>query len=148
MGEDPMHARLGVTCQPKAVQLFSHVPFFFDSGAVAPELFFNSPASVCTLRGEAALMYAVLEDAVRCFREQFISRGQQARRLGREAEEWLFSEDQHWPFSFVNICAVLGLDVTYVRQGLLRWHQRPPKEARKTRWRAVVSGRRPLRSAA
>jgi hypothetical protein len=143
-----MHARLGITCQPKAVQLFARTPFFFDSGAVAPELFFDPPASMCSLRGEAALMYAVLEDAVRCFREQFISEGPHAKRLGREAEEWLFSEDQQWPFSFINICAVLGLDAACIRQGLLRWQQRPPTESRKNRWRAVVSGRRPLSSAA
>jgi len=143
-----MHARLGITCQPKSVQLFTRPLFFFDSGAVAPELFFNPPVSLCSLRGEAALMYAVLEDAVRCFREQFVSGGQQAKRLGREAEEWLFNEDQQWPFSFINICAVLGLDSAYIRQGLLRWHQRPPTVSRKNRWRAVVSGRRPLSSAA
>jgi len=147
-GENYMHAKLGITCQPKPFQLLSRVPFLFDSGAVPPELFFDPPASACLLRGEVALMYAVLEDAVQCFREQFISDGHHARRLGREAEQWLFSEDQQWPFSFVNICAVLGLDTEYIRLGLLQWYQRPPTRSRKERWRAVTSGRRPLRSAA
>jgi hypothetical protein len=143
-----MYARLGITCQPKLSQLLIRAPFLFDSGAVSPDLFFNSPISVCASRGEVALMYAVLEDAVRCFQEQFVSGGQHAKRLGREAEAWFFSEDYKWPFSFVNICAVLGLDTEYIRQGLLRWRQRPPVQSRKNRWRAVVSGRRPLSSAA
>jgi hypothetical protein len=143
-----MHARLGITCQPKPYPLLTRGPFLFDSGAVPPELFFNPPASMSSSRGEVALMYAVLEDAVQCFREQFVSEGHHAQRLGREAEQWLFSEDQQWPFSFANICAVLGLDAEYIRLGLLRWYQRPPTRSRKERWRAVTSGRRPLRSAA
>jgi hypothetical protein len=143
-----MHARLGITCQPKSSQLLMRAPFLLDSGAVSPDLFFNSPAGVYSLRGEVALMYAVLEDAVRCFQEQFTAGGPHAKRLGREAEAWFFSEDQQWPFSFVNICAVLGLDTEYIRQGLLRWGQHPPLQSRKNRWRAVVSGRRPLSSAA
>ncbi len=143
-----MYARLGITCQPKSFQLFTRVPFLFDSGVVSPDLFFSPPTSVCSLRGEVALMYAVLEDAVRCFQEQFVSGGQHAKRLGREAAAWFFSEDQQWPFSFLNICAVLGLDPEYIRQGLRRWSQRPPMQSRKNRWRAVVSGRRPLSSAA
>lgn len=143
-----MQARLGITCQPKSFQLLTRAPFLFDSGAVSPDLFFSPPTSAGALRGEVALMYAVLEDAVRCFQEQFISGGQHAKRLGREAEAWFFSEDQQWPFSFVNICAALGLDTAYIRQGLRRWYQRPPLQLRKNRWRAVVSGRRPLSSAA
>ena len=143
-----MYARLGITCQPQPFQLLTRAPFLCDSGAVHPDIFFGPPVSACSLRGEFALMYAVLEDALRCFRDQFVSEGRHAQRLGREAEEWFFSEDHHWPFSFVNICAVLGLDPEYIRLGLERWRQRPPTRLRKERWRAVASGRRPLRSAA
>jgi hypothetical protein len=143
-----MYARLHITCQPRPFQLFTRAPFLYDSGAITPELFFDGPANKCTLRGEFALMYAVLEDAFRCFQEQFVSGRQHTQRLAREAEEWFFSEDPHWPFSFVNICAVLGLDPGYIRSGLRRWRQHPPKQLRKERWRAVVSGRRPLRGAA
>ncbi len=143
-----MYARLGITCQPKPFQLLTRSPFLFDSGAVHPDIFFGPPVSACSLRGEFALMYAVLEDAIRCFRDQFVSEGRHAQRLGREAEEWFFNEDQRWPFSFVNICAVLGLDPAYIRLGIERWRQRPPTRLPKERWRAVASGRRPLRSAA
>ena len=143
-----MHARLHITCQPRPFQLFTRAPFLYDPGATVPQLFFGSPTSACSLRGEFALMYAVLEDAFRCFQEQFVSGRQHTQRLAQEAEEWFFSEDRHWPFSFVNICAVLGLDPGYIRLGLKRWLQHPPKQIRRERWRAVVSGRKPLRGAA
>lgn len=75
---------------------------------------------------EAALMRAVLEDAINCFRNQFHSTGRRQQRLAREAEEWLFSDDSHWPFSFLHICAVLGLDPEYIRLGLKRLSQHRP----------------------
>lgn len=46
-------------------------------------------------------------------------------RLHREALAWLLEEDESWPFSFVNVCRELGLDVGLVRKVVL-------KEQRKT----------------
>jgi len=83
--------------------------------------FFSPSARSYTERGEAALMRAVLEDALHCVAKQFSHRGRRSQRLAREAEAWFFAEDEHWPFAFVNICAVLGLDPAYVRRGLTRW---------------------------
>jgi hypothetical protein len=70
-------------------------------------------------------MRAVLDDAIDCFQKQFVAGGVRAQRLAKEAEAWLFSDDDHWPFSFVNICAALGLDPAYIRRELTRWCQRP-----------------------
>jgi len=67
-------------------------------------------------------MRAVLEDAVNCFQR---AHGPNGDRLVKEAERWLFSNDTRWPFSFVNICLVLGLNVEYMRLGLKRWRQNP-----------------------
>jgi hypothetical protein len=67
---------------------------------------------------EVTLMCAVLEDAMICFKGQLLSRTRQARRLGREAEEWLFNDDSRWIFSFASICGVLDLDADYIRKGL------------------------------
>jgi hypothetical protein len=69
-------------------------------------------------------MSAMLEDAVLCFQKALIAPGKRTNRLAREAEAWLFSEDEHWPFSFLNVCAVLGIDPHYFRKGLLQWRQR------------------------
>jgi hypothetical protein len=130
--------------------------FFFDLEtaskslppvAVLPEQFYQSPTGVGTTRGETALMRAVLEDALACFQQQFITSERRAQRLAREAEEWFFSDDRHWLFSFVSICAVLGLEPGYLRRGLKQWHQHRSAEPRKRRQRAVPVSR-PLKIAA
>lgn len=125
-------------------------PFLYDLGAasqalppatILPEQFYSSPAGTDTGRGEVALMRAVLEDAIGCFQKQSVKSGRRAQRLAKEAEEWLFTDDPHWPFSFVNICAVLGLDPGYLRLGLKRWRQRPPSPPEKERQRGMPAHR-------
>lgn len=90
-------------------------------GMLADEAF-NARASAAASYSEAALMCAVLEDAVDCFQQQYVCATRRAKHLGREAEEWLFSDDPHWPFSFLSICAALELCPQYIRQGLKSWH--------------------------
>ncbi|HJY80653.1 MAG TPA: hypothetical protein VKK81_06160 [Candidatus Binatia bacterium] len=100
------------------------------AAAVLPVQFFSISDRSYKDRGEVALMRAVLEDALNCVAKQSSSRGRRPQRLAREAEAWIFADDDHWPFAFVNICTVLGLDPGYVRRGLTRWclHRRtaPP----------------------
>jgi hypothetical protein len=107
-------------------------PFLYDLGAatqalppaaVLPEQFYSPAASAVSGRGEVALMRAVLEDAIDCFQKLLGKTDRRSQRLVREAEEWIFSEDLRWPFSFLNICNVLGIDPDYVRRGLKRWQQ-------------------------
>lgn len=90
--------------------------------AVLPEQY-HPTTSINAMRGEIALMRAVLEDAISCFQGQFTTNREGAQRLGREAEEWIFTNNPHWLFSFVSICAVLELDPEYLRAGLLHWRQ-------------------------
>src|SRR5262245_25990965 len=75
--------------------------------SVLPDPFSTPPPSVDSGRGEVALMRAVLEDAMTCFQKQSLKSGQRAQRLFRETEEWFFSDNHRWPFSFLNICGVL-----------------------------------------
>ena len=70
---------------------------------------------------EKRLLHAVLEEAVVTFQRYAMEQGRRGRRLFREAEEWMGSEELRWPCSFRNICDVLGLDAGYLRQGLRRW---------------------------
>jgi len=106
-----------------------------SSVAVLPEQVYDASA-VYKECGEVALMRAVLEDAIHCFQKQSIARGRRARRLAKEVEEWFFTNDYRWPFSFVNICAVLGLEPEHIRLGLKRWHQyfmvEPPQRKQHT----------------
>ncbi|MGE0683865.1 MAG: hypothetical protein AB7P69_23555 [Candidatus Binatia bacterium] len=107
-------------------------PFLYDLGAatrtlppaaVLPEQFYGSPVGAHASRGEVALMRAVLEDAIECFQKQSRKSGRRAQRLAREAKEWLFTDDQQWPFSFLNICHVLDIDPGYIRRGLKQFQK-------------------------
>ena len=92
-------------------------------GMLADEVF-NARPSLAAEYAEAALMCAVLEDAVDCFQKQFSRATRRAKHLGREAEQWLFNDDPNWPFSFLAICNVLELCPQYIRQGLKRGRER------------------------
>lgn len=59
-------------------------------------------------------MAAVLEDAVDVYRHPRANR----RRLLRETEAWLRSDDRSCLFSFARICDTLGLDRHAIRMSL------------------------------
>lgn len=71
--------------------------------------------------GIEGLMLAVLQDAVDCYQKFVTARSRKGQRLFSEAEEWILDDGTDWPFSFVTICEVLGLDPQYLREGLARW---------------------------
>jgi hypothetical protein len=64
---------------------------------------------------EISLVAAIFEDAVRC--TQRASSGVTHRQCS-EAFEWLASERRDWPFAFVNVCDLLGVDAKAVRKRL------------------------------
>jgi hypothetical protein len=67
--------------------------------------------------GVKGLLYAVLEESIRCFL------GTDAR-LRFEAEQWIESGDRRWAFSFVTVCEALGLEPSAVRVALRRMQER------------------------
>ena len=81
-------------------------------------------------------MRAVLEDALLCLQGYFLATGRRSHRLAQEAEAWFLSEDIHWPFAFVAICQVLGLEPLAVREALLQdrssWRSIPLKKIRRS----------------
>jgi hypothetical protein len=87
---------------------------------MVPAQFDDLRRSGVVTRPEHRLMLAVLEDAVHVYQIGG-SGGARTRRLYAETEQWFASTDTSWPFSFVRICQVLGLDPDYVRAGLRRW---------------------------
>ncbi|MCE2485551.1 MAG: hypothetical protein J4F42_08570 [Desulfurellaceae bacterium] len=98
----------------------------YDIGAVSrllpnavilPEQFYASSTEGQVQDGEVALRR-------RCFQRRFVRRDRRVQRLAQEAEEWFTADDADWPFSFVNICAVLRLEPDYIRRGLKRWCER------------------------
>src|ERR1043166_145832 len=102
---------------------------------VLPEQFFLRP-SLATLCPEAALMCAVLEDAFDCVQKQFISEARHAKRLGQEAEDWFFSDDSNWVFSFVAICTPLDLSPEYIRRKLK--HNEPRQNTSQNKQRLIA----------
>ena len=70
-------------------------------GSILPEKFFDSRVKLSAVCPETALMYAVLEDAFLCFHERFEKEPQFIERV-RDAEDWFFSDDSRWPFSFLS----------------------------------------------
>lgn len=97
--------------------------------------------------GEVALLRAVLADAFKCFYQATEKNTRRARRLAKEAEDWFFSDDANWPFSFVNICAALRLEPGYLRRKLLLWLQQSPYGPSR-RWPHRISRQRHYKLAA
>ena len=107
------------------------------SDAVLPEQFYGPPRGAARNCGQVALMRAVLTDAIECYQQQCIADGRRVQRLAKEAEAWLFDDDERWPFAFVNVCAALGMEPEYVRRGL-----------RRTRHHSSATAKQKLRHAA
>jgi hypothetical protein len=93
----------------------------FQPDTLALEEYLQESRRTGPLDPERALMLAILEDGVACYKEYAFSNPGPKRALFSEAEAWICSDDYQWPFSFVNLCEVFGISPQYVRQGLLRW---------------------------
>jgi len=68
---------------------------------------------------EQRLLLAVLERAVLDLFKYRYARRRRYQRLYRETYEWVAAEEHAWPYSFVNVCAALGLEADAVRRRLL-----------------------------
>lgn len=75
------------------------------------------------LRPEEGLVVAVLAHAVGIFQRHALAPDHGHRMLFAEIDAWFASDDIDYPFAFVSICDVLGLDVAYVRSGLRQWRE-------------------------
>ena len=73
--------------------------------------------------GIRRLMWALLKDTLCSYQTYANATTVHERRLFREAERWLESDDLAWVFSFQSVCAVLGIDSDYLRNELHRWRR-------------------------
>jgi hypothetical protein len=92
----------------------------------------SNETRVREIMGEFELVRATLADALHTYRKYALAKGRRAQRLFREVDEWISVDDWAWPFSFVNICAVLDLDPSYIRTGLKLWRERAQERAQPT----------------
>jgi hypothetical protein len=84
-------------------------------------------------QAEKRLMFAVLLDAVECYKKFAPRRRNRPDRLYKDAREWIFENDRKWPFSFINVCEAVGLSPQYLRQNLEQWERAALREDA-TRW--------------
>jgi hypothetical protein len=75
------------------------------------------------VRPQEGLLVAVLEQAVGIFQRYALASDGADRLLFADIDAWFASDDTTYPFAFVSICDVLGLDVAYVRSGLRQWRE-------------------------
>jgi hypothetical protein len=73
---------------------------------------------------EHRLLWAVLEDAVRCWQIHERRTTSRDQHLFRDVAEWFASDDDGSPFAFIAICQLFGLEPSYLRGGLQRWSDR------------------------
>ena len=91
---------------------------------ILPSQFASNGTIDASLQAEKRLMLAVLEEAVGTYQKYVGSHDRNGGKLFEEAEDWFLSDEVDWPFSFVNICHTLGLEVDYFRSGLDKWRSK------------------------
>jgi hypothetical protein len=67
---------------------------------------------------ELQLVAAILEDALNCIVSNAEACERSRRREFVRACEWVSEDTYNWPFSFRNVCDLLGLDPIAVRERL------------------------------
>jgi hypothetical protein len=65
---------------------------------------------------------AVLEQAFADLEKYRFATRRRQQRFYMEAYKWVASDDREWPYSFVNLCEVLGPSPESVREQLLGNH--------------------------
>ena len=93
----------------------------FEPDVMLPVQYFSVLRKRSPQGPEYYLVIAMLQDAIECFQKYHFATDELGRGLFEDAREWITSNDLKWPFSFENVCAILKLDASFLRRGLLRW---------------------------
>ncbi len=120
----------------------------FEPDFLVPVQFFDLTRRRSTLDGETRLVFAVLEDAVRCYVKTVNSSRRCDREQFDEVQRWFHAEAGiHSPFSFEYVCDVLGIEPASLRErlGLLSVNDLPTKQMRSVGRRQVVRAGRSSR---
>jgi len=83
------------------------------SHPMTPEQYYDQFARADHLEGEARLLFAVLEDAIRCYTTG--ARGRRSQRELDEVKEWVNTRGDHDLFSFDSICRAFDLNPVQLR---------------------------------
>ena len=86
---------------------------------ILPVQFHHMWSATRTVAPERALIAAVLQQAIDDLRTYQNAHRPHARRVYRNAYQWVASDDRTWPCSFLNVCDLLGLSAGALRAELL-----------------------------
>jgi len=120
----------------------------FEPDFLMPIQFFDLTRRRSMPDGETRLVFAILEDAVRCYVRAANSSRPRDREQFDEVQRWFDAEAGiHIPFSFEYVCDVLGIEPASFRArlGLLSLKDLPTKQMRSVGRRHVVRAGRSLR---
>ena len=120
----------------------------FEPDFLVPIQFFDLTRRRSMLDGETRLVFAVLEDAVRCYVKTVDSARRGDREQFDEVRRWFHADTgTRSPFSFEYVCDVLGIEPASLRErlGLLRANDLPTKQMRSVGRRQVVRAGRASR---
>jgi len=97
------------------------VTSLFQPDTLLPDQYLDTFRRKLYLEPEKKLMLAILEDAIACFQKYAFARESKGKALFNEADEWIQQGAAGGIFSFDSVCEVLGLNPSYLRQGLAAW---------------------------
>jgi len=95
------------------------LPNIFAGVGILPVQFGETRRRKLPSEGERKLLFAVLEDAIRCYLRH--RDGDTAARNNEEfveAVQWLSSDEDSGPFTYISICEALGIDADSLRLGI------------------------------
>jgi hypothetical protein len=95
------------------------LPTVFQGIGILPAQYSSMRCKKLPGEGERKLLFAVLEDAVRCYLKHRGSGPAYSRDPEfLEAAQWISSDEESGPFAFVRVCDALGIDAGRLRMGI------------------------------
>jgi hypothetical protein len=91
--------------------------------AVLPAQFYSFRRGSASVEPIMRLMAGILIDAVRCFQRNFKAHRPSRRQEFREAQFWIFDDNENGPFSFQCVCDSLEIDPCRLRDWITRWQK-------------------------
>jgi hypothetical protein len=95
------------------------LPSIFQGVGILPAQYSSLCRKKLPSEGERKLLFAVLEDAIRCYlkyRDGAESYRQDPEFL--EVAQWISSDEESGPFAFVRVCDALGINADQLRLGI------------------------------
>ncbi len=100
-----------------------HLSKLNEIDAIHPTQYYLANRSMRLASGEKKLMLAILKDAIKCYRRNVTTKSIHSQKIFAETEEWFYDEDTNYLYSFLNICAWLGVDFKLIREKLSEMKQ-------------------------